>query len=196
MPATDLAILHHIERFVSLTKEEKEVFSEIVEERRIKRRSFIVQPGFVCKHQSHVVSGALRSYFITRDGNEHTIAIAIDDWWISDFYSYTSQTPAYLYVEALEDSVIQQIAYENVERICDLYPRFERFFRIVAQKAFAFSQRRALSNIGKSAEERYIEYTEMYPQILQRVPQYVLASYLGMTPEFLSKVRKKLASNS
>ncbi|MEM7297875.1 MAG: Crp/Fnr family transcriptional regulator, partial [Bacteroidota bacterium] len=161
---------------------------------KVKRKSFIVQPGFVCKHQSHIVQGAMRSFFINPDGNEHTIAIAIDDWWISDFYSYTSQTPADLYVEALEDSTIQQIAYDKVERICEEHPRFERFFRLVAQKAFAYSQRRALANIGKTAEERYLEYAEMYPQIIQRVPQYVLASYLGMTPEFLSKIRKKLAT--
>ncbi|MEO1254691.1 MAG: Crp/Fnr family transcriptional regulator [Bacteroidota bacterium] len=189
-----IAIIQHIERFVSLSDEEKAAFAEIVEERIVKKKSFIVQPGFVCKHQSHIVSGALRSFFITPDGNEHTIAIAIEDWWISDFYSYTSQTSASLYVEAMEDSMIQQISYENVERICDAYPQFERFFRLVAQKAFAFSQRRALANIGKTAEERYLEYAEMYPKIIQRVPQYVLASYLGMTPEFLSKIRNKLAS--
>ena len=190
------AIIGHIDRFVDLTEEEKSAFSKIVEERRVKRKSFIVQPGFVCKHQSHIVSGALRSFFITPDGNEHTIAIAIDDWWISDFYSYTSQTPASLYVEALEDSIIQQIAYDNVEDICNQYPRFERFFRLVAQKAFAYSQRRALSNLGKTAEERYLEYADMYPQIIQRIPQYIIASYLGMTPEFLSKIRKKLADGS
>ena len=192
----DLAIIKHINRIVSLDEEEMEAFAEIVEERRVKRKSFIVQPGFVCHHQSHLVSGAMRSYFTGPDGSEHTIAIAIDDWWISDFYSYTSQTPASLYVEALEDTVIQQIAYDNVEKICKQYPRFERFFRLVAQKAFAFSQKRALSNIGKTAEERYVEYAEMYPQIILRVPQYVLASYLGMTPEFLSKVRKKISVNS
>jgi len=196
MSASDLSIIQHIERFVSLKEDEKHAFSLIVEERRVKRRAFIVQPGFICRHQSHIVKGAMRSYFIGPDGDEHVIAIAIDDWWISDFYSYTSQTPASLYVEALEDTVIQQIAYEKVEEICEAHPRFERFFRLVAQKAFAYSQRRALSNIGKTAEERYLEYAEMYPQIIQRVPQYVLASYLGMSAEFLSKIRKKLATQS
>ena len=193
---SELAIIQHIERIVPLTEEERIAFSGIVEERRVKKRAFIVQPGFVCKHQSHVVKGAFRSHFISPNGDENTIAIAIEDWWISDFYSYTSQTPASLYVEALEDSIIQQIPYDKVEEICNEYPRFERFFRLVAQKAFAYSQRRALSNIGKSAEERYLEYAEMYPQIILRVPQYVLASYLGMSPEFLSKIRAKLASKS
>lgn len=193
---SDLAIVEHIQRFVSLGEVEKAAFTSIVEQRRVKKKSFIVQPGFVCRHQSHVVSGSLRSYYISPNGDEHTIAIAIDDWWISDFYSYTSQTPAYLYVEAMEESVIQQIAYDQVEKICILYPQFERFFRLVAQKAFAFSQKRALSSIGKNAEERYLEFSEMYPQIIQRVPQYVLASYLGMTPEFLSKIRNKIASKN
>ena len=191
-----LAITQHISRFVPLEEKEIEAFSAIVKERKVKRKQFIEQPGFVCKHQSHIVEGALRSYFITPDGNEHTIAIAVDDWWISDFYSYTSQTPATLFVEALEDSTIQQIGFEDTERICDEHPIFERFFRLVAQKAFAYSQRRVLSNLGKTAEERYLEFDQMYPSITQRVPQYMLASYLGMTPEFLSKIRKKLASRS
>jgi len=194
MALKQLAIIDHINRFVSLNEDEKSAFSDIIEERRVKRKSFIVQPGFICHHQSHIVEGAMRSYYIDSNGNEHVIAIAIDDWWISDFYSYTTQTPASLYVEAMEDTLIQQIAYENVEQLCYEHPRFERFFRIVAQKAFAYSQRRALSNIGKTAEERYTEYAKMYPKIIQRVPQYVLASYLGMSPEFLSKIRKKLTS--
>lgn len=191
-----LAIIKHIKRFVSLQREEEEAFAQIVKERNIKKKQFIEQPGFTCTHQSHIVKGAMRSYFITPDGNEHTIALAIDDWWISDFYSYTSQTPASLFVEALEDSDVQQISFEDAERICAEFPVFERFFRLVAQKAFAYSQRRVLSNLGKSAEERYLEFNEMYPAITQRVPQYMLASYLGMTPEFLSKIRKNLASKS
>ncbi len=191
-----VAIIEHINRFVPLKPHEEKAFVEIVKERKVKRRQFIEQPGFICNHQSHIVKGALRSYFITPDGNEHTIALAIDDWWISDFYSYTSRTPATLFVEALEDSTIQQIGYEDTEMICKDYPVFERFFRLVAQKAFAYSQRRVLSNLGKTAEERYLEFDQMYPKITQRVPQYMLASYLGMTPEFLSKIRKKLASKS
>ena len=96
-------------------------------------------------------------------------------------------------MEALEDSVVQQIGYEETEALCASNPKFERFFRLVAQKSFAFSQRRVLSNLGKTAEERYLEFQSLYPSIVQRVPQYTLASYLGMSPEFLSKIRKRLA---
>ncbi|MEM9679915.1 MAG: Crp/Fnr family transcriptional regulator, partial [Bacteroidota bacterium] len=142
------------------------------------------------------LSGALRSYFVNYDGDEHTIQFAVEDWFISDFNSYIHQTPADLFVEALEDSVIQQFSYDDVEALCLRRPKFERYFRLVSQRAFAFSQRRVLSNIGKSAEERYLEFNNRYPNIVQRVPQYTLASYLGISAEFLSKIRKKISRES
>lgn len=189
-------ILNNIKRYVSLNLEDEKQFISIVRTTRVKRRQFIVQPNFVCEHQTYVLAGAFRGYFVNEDGIDHTIQFAIEDWFISDFNSYINQTPASLYVEALEDSVVQQIAYEDVESLCDTNPKFERFFRLVAQKSFAYSQRRILSNLGKSAEERYIEFQNLYPSIVQRVPQYTLASYLGMSPEFLSKIRKRLVSKS
>ena len=189
-------ILGNISRYVSLTKEDKQQFLAIVKPQFVKRRQFIVQPNFVCTHQTYVVRGTFRSYFISNDGVEHTIQFAIDDWFISDFNSYINQSPASLYVEALEDSEIQQISFNDVERLCWSNCKFERFFRLVAQKSFAFAQRRVLSNLGHSAEERYIEFLNMYPAITQRVPQYALASYLGMSPEFLSKIKKRLAQDS
>jgi len=138
-----------------------------------------VQPGFVCTHQIFVLKGALRSYFVTQKGDEHTIQFAVEDWFISDFNSYISQTPASLFVEALEESEVLLIPYNEVEELCLSNPKFERFFRMSAQRAFAFSQRRILSNLDKTAEERYIEFNALYPQIVARVPQYTLASYLA-----------------
>jgi len=186
-------ILNNIKRFVELDESDEKQFCGYLRHSRIKKRQFIVQPGFVCLHQTYVVSGAFRSYFVTSEGLEHTIQFAIDDWFISDFNSYITQTPASLFVEALEDAQVLQITYEDTEELCSLNQKFERFFRVVAQKSFAYSQRRILSNLGKTAEERYLEFSQMYPSIVQRVPQYTLASYLGMTPEFLSKIRRKLA---
>lgn len=189
-------ILNNINRYVSLTEDDKQQFTAIVRTTKVKRRQFIVQPNFTCTHQTYILEGAFRSYFINSDGIDHTIQFAIEDWFISDFNSYINQSPASLFVEALEDSVVQQIAHQDVEQLCSGNPKFERFFRLVAQKSFAFSQRRVLSNLGKSAEERYLEFLGMYPSIVQRVPQYALASYLGMSPEFLSKIRKRLADKS
>lgn len=189
-------ILDNIKRYVDLSQDDEKQFIAIAKLNRVKRRQFLVQPGFVCTHQIYVVSGALRSYFVTSNGTEHTIQFAIDDWFISDFNSYISQTPASLFVEALQDSNIILISYTDVEELCSQNPKFERFFRLIAQRAFAFSQRRILSNLDKTAEERYAEFSKLYPQIVNRVPQYALASYLGITPEFLSKIRKKVSSNS
>ncbi len=189
-------ILNNIKRYVSLNADDEKQFIAIVRKSRVKKRQFIVQPGFVCTHQTYVVKGALRVYFVNKNGNEHTLQFAIDDWFASDHYSYIHQTPASIFIEALEDSYIQQIEYNDVERLCLENQKFERFFRKVAQKSFAFAQRRILSNLDKTAEERYLEFMEMYPDIIQKVPQYAVASYLGMTPEFLSKIRKKIALQS
>ena len=191
-----LNILNNIKRYVSLNEEDEKQFVSIVRTTKIKRRQFIVQPNFTCSHQTYILKGAFRSYFVNNEGTEHTIQFGIEDWFISDFNSYVSQSPASLFVEALEDSIVQQISYEDVENLCDKNPKFDRFFRLVAQKSFAFSQRRILSNLGKSAEERYIEFLTLYPSIVQRVPQYTLASYLGMSAEFLSKIRKRILTKS
>jgi CRP-like cAMP-binding protein len=179
-----------------LNEEDKKQFIAIVRTTKIKRRQFIVQPNFICSHQTYVTKGALRSYYVNAEGIDHTIQFAIEDWFISDFNSYINQSPASLFVEALEDSIIQQFSYEDVENLCSQNPKFERYFRLVAQKSFAYSQRRLLSNLGQSAEERYLEFQNLYPTIVQRVPQYTLASYLGMSPEFLSKIRKRISIKS
>lgn len=189
-------ILGNINRYVSLNETDEKQFISIIRTTKIKRRQFIVQPNFICSHQTYILKGAFRSYFVNDEGIEHTIQFGIEDWFISDFNSYVNQSPASLFVEALEDSTVQQIAYEDVENLCDNNQKFERFFRLVAQKSFAFSQRRVLSNLGKSAEERYLEFLNLYPDIVQRVPQYALASYLGMSAEFLSKIRKRITTKS
>jgi CRP/FNR family transcriptional regulator, anaerobic regulatory protein len=189
-------ILNNICRFVSLSNSDKEELIDIIQTKKVSKNGFIVTPNAICKHQTYVLKGSFRSYYIAPNGIEHTIQFAIEDWFISDFNSYITQTPASLYVEAMENSVIQQLAYEDVESLCENNHRIERYFRLVAQKAFAFSQKRTLSNLGKTAEERYIEFRSLYPKIEQRVPQYALASYLGITPEFLSKVKKKVFSES
>lgn len=189
-------ILNNVKRYVPLEEQDEKQFTAIIRSSRLKKRQFIVQPRFVCTHQTYVVQGALRGYFVTNDGVEHTLQFAIEDWFISDFNSYITQQPASLFVEALEDSIVQQIEYNDVEKLCSQNQKFEHFFRMVAQRSFAFAQRRILSNLGKTAEERYLEFQNMYPSIVQRVPLYALASYLGMTPEFLSKIRRKLAQKS
>lgn len=189
-------ILQNIARYVSLSDTEMEKLTSIIRTTKIKKRQFIDQPGYTCKYRNYVVKGAFRSYFIDNDGKEHTVQIAIEDWFVSDFYSYITQTPATLYVEALEDSTIFQMTYKDIEGLCKEIHGLSEYFRISTEKAFAFSRKRALSNLSMTAEEKYLELLERYPDIVRRVPQKVIASYLGMTPEFMSKIRKNLSLKS
>lgn len=189
-------LLGNIGRYVQLTKNEALRLSEIVKESKIKKRQFIDQPGYTCGYRNYVVKGAFRSFYVDQDGKDHTVQIAVEDWFVSDFYSYITQTPATLFVEALEDSTILQMRYEDIEPLCGEIHSLSEYFRITTERAFDFSRKRALSNISMPAEERYLELLDRYPNIIQRVPQRIIASYLGMSAEFLSKIRKRIAENS
>lgn len=140
------------------------------------------------------MQGAFRAYFVADEGQEHTITFAIDDWWITDYNSYIFQQPATMFVVALEDSIILQLDYEKEQELKLQNHKFETFFRIMAERGLAAQQRRIISNLTQTAEERYETFSNKYPQIVQRVPQYALASYLGMTTEFLSRIRNKRVS--
>jgi len=185
------SILGNIRRYVTLTEEEQQQLTAIIRTTRVKKRQFIVQPGYVCQYRNYIVKGAFRVFYLDDNGKEHTVSIGIEDWFTTDFFSYIHQQPATNFVEALEDSIIFQMKYEDIESLCSKVHALSQYFRLTTEKAFAYSRRRVISNISKTAEERYLEYAEKYPQIVNRVPQYVLASYLGMSAEFLSKIRSR-----
>ncbi|WP_435579158.1 Crp/Fnr family transcriptional regulator [Gilvibacter sp.] len=185
-------ILANINRYVKLDDTQQTALKAILSSKTLNKREFLLEPGMICRHQSYVVSGCLRSFFIAADGSEQTIQFAIEDWFISDFNSYLNQAPGSLYVEAITPTTVLQLEYEATEALCLEHPIFERYFKMTAQKAFAFAQNRMLSNLRDSATERYLVFKERYPEIVERVPQYALASYLGMSAEFLSKIRKSV----
>jgi len=184
-------IKKYVARHIQLLEEEETYFVSLLRITKVKKKQFIVQPEFTCKYRSYVVQGAMRAYLIGNKAQEHTIAFAVEDWWITDYNSYINQEPATLFVEALEDTILIQIDYNAEQLLMQTIPKFERFFRIITQRSFAFLQKRMLSNLSKTAEERYEEFIEKYPSIVNRVPQYTLASYLGFSAEFLSKIRNK-----
>jgi CRP-like cAMP-binding protein len=185
----------HIAKRVSLPEEEMNEFIAKFKPVRVKKRQYIIQPNFIAKHRSYVLSGALRGYVVGDEGKDHTIQFAIDDWWISDYNSYIYQQPATMFVEAMEDGWILQIEYADEAYLKQKNHKFETFFRISAERAIASMQRRIVSNLTKTAEERYHEFEEKYPLISQRMPQYAVASYLGMTTEYLSKLRQRQVIN-
>ncbi len=184
-------IVDYIRRTVSLTNEEAAQFADAFTEVRVKRRQYIVQPAFTARRRNFVLHGAFRAYVIDDKGRDHTVAFAIEDWWITDYNSYILQQPATMFVVALEDSLLLQIEYEKEQALKQLNHKFETFFRIRAERTAAFMQQRIISNLTQTAEERYERFIDKYPSVAQRLPQYALASYLGMTTEFLSKIRNR-----
>ena len=184
-------IAGYIKKTIEITREEAAVFSLSFNEVKIQKRQFIVQPNFPVRYRNYVVQGAFRAYVVDDKGQDHTIAFAIDDWWITDYNSYILQKPATMFVVALEDSIILQIEYEKEQTLKRTHHQFETFFRIRAERTAASMQQRIISNLTLTAEERYNSFIEKYPSIVQKVPQYALASYLGMTTEFLSRIRNK-----
>jgi len=184
-------VIKYVSRYIQLTPDEETYFASLLRITRVKKKQLIVQPDFVCRYRSYVVTGAMRAYLVDKKGDEHTIAFAVEDWWISDYNSYIFQAPASLFVEATEDTVLIQIDYNAEQLLMETHPKFERFFRIITQRAFAFLQRRMMANLSMTAEERYNEFTDKYPKLVNRFPQYAVASYLGFSTEFLSKIRNK-----
>jgi CRP-like cAMP-binding protein len=187
------SILAHVGRHVDLTEQEKEIFISLLRFRRIRKRQYIVQQAAVAVYETFVHKGCLRAFYIDGHGKEYVVQFAVEDWWIGDLRSFLTQTPADYYVEALEDSEVLQIEFAALEELYVRVPKFNRFFRILMQRAFIALQQRLVSAHSKSAEERYVEFVKRYPNIEQRVPQYMVASYLGFTPEFLSRIRQQQA---
>lgn len=185
------SFIEHLRKRVDFDPEELDKILCGISLKKIKKKQFVIRPGLTAKCQYYVLKGAFRAYVVDDDAEDYTIQFAIEDWWITDYNSYISQTPATMFVAALEDSVILQMDYETEQQLKAGNHKFETFFRIMAERTAAFRQRRIISNLTQTAEERYHSFIEKYPQIAGRVPQYALASYLGMTTEFLSRIRNK-----
>jgi CRP-like cAMP-binding protein len=189
MTQSSSSIGNYISKFVHLTTEELAVFTAAFKEIKVKKRQFLVQPNFVAKYRYFVIKGALRAYVIGEEGQDHTIQLAIEEWWISDYNSYIFQQPASMFVMAVEDAVLLQISFEDEQTLKSSNYKFETFFRILAEKSTAFMQKRVITSLTQTAEQRYDQFQEKYPAMANRFPQYVIASYLGMTTEFLSRIR-------
>jgi CRP-like cAMP-binding protein len=183
-----------LNRHISLTDVEFEHFVSHFTERKIKRRQFVLQQGEVSKHLYFVIKGCLRSFETDNAGKEHIIQFSIEDWWVSDMVSNFTQTPSQLNIECLENCELLQIEQQKLEQLFIAIPKLERFFRIISQNALVVAQRRLLSVMSKSALQRYLEFSDRYPQFMQRLPNHHIASYLGITPESLSRLRKEYAT--
>ncbi len=187
-------LLNYVNRFIEPTPEEAAYFLSLFKSRKYVKRQLVVQAGDFCSVESFVVSGCLRSYFVDANGEIHIVQFAIKNWWISDMESLTKNIPSKLNIDALVDSEVLQIRKTDFENLLEKYPRFERMFRIMLSNAFISHQRRIIDNLCVPATERYLNFVKNHRDIEQLVPQHQIASYLGITPEFLSQIRKKLAT--
>ena len=175
----------------SLTSKESEFFMSHFKKRSVRKKQFVIQPDFIAQYRFYIVKGAFRAFVIGKDGQEHVISLAIEDWWITDPNSLIYQQPATMFVEALEDSVILQLDHKSEMMLKSHSHKYESFFRTTAERGLAYMQRRLIAGLTMTAEERYEQFAEKYPDFLQRVPQYIIASHLGMTTQYLSRIRKE-----
>jgi CRP-like cAMP-binding protein len=185
-------ILKNISRHISLSESEKSLFASFLTIRTLRKRQYLLQAGDICRFETFVTRGLLRAYTVDDTGVERVAMFASEDWWISDLYSLLTDTPSTMHIDALEDSELVCISKPDLDKIYAQVPKFERFMRIAFQNAFVAQQRRILASISQSAEERYLSFIEKYPALQQRIPQVQIASYLGIAPETLSRVRKTI----
>ncbi len=181
--------LENINRKIRLSPENWDLLTDAFQLVKVKKKQLLIQPGFVAKYRIYVLKGAFHSYVIDEKGNVHTIQFAVEDWWISDYNSYIHRTPATQFVEALENSIILQIDHQAEQQLKAANWELATLFRLMAENTAAYLARRIVSNLTQSAEQRYADFVAKYPMVGQRLPQFVIASYLNMTREFLSKIR-------
>ncbi|MBC9931024.1 Crp/Fnr family transcriptional regulator [Chitinophaga qingshengii] len=183
---------HFMER-ISLTKDEGQHIRSLFSFRKLLTRQYLLAEGDICRYESYVCEGFLRSFYVDENGNEHTLHFAKEDWWITDLGSFLNQEPASRNIVALEPTILLQIDLPKREQLMKDIPKMERFWRILNEKACVSSDQRILNNISMSGQQRYLALLNKYPDIEQRLPQKHIASFLGMTPVFLSQIRKELA---
>lgn len=185
-------LLSNIRSVVPITDKDWQFISSNITERSFKKGSFLNREGEVNRFTNFIETGSARVYFIDINGHEHVLQLGIRGWWISDFASFITQKKGLLYVEALEHTRVISFSYESIQSIYEQVPIFERYYRLLIQKAYASFQNRVLQSLSLDAEQRYAQFRESYPEIDTQLPQKHIASYLGMSAEFLSKIKKRL----
>lgn len=186
------SLLDYINAVVPLTKSEEVELTNLVTKRKYLKGQFILQQGDIAQQQCFLVSGCTKMFHSDDSGQEHIILFAVENWWTSDIGSFISQTPADFNVQCIEDTEVIQISAQNIETLFIAIPKLERFFRKIIEKAFVALQKRMVRNFSLTAKERYIIFRNTYPELEQRIPQYMIASYLGITKEFFSKMKRQV----
>ncbi|OJW17998.1 Crp/Fnr family transcriptional regulator [Mucilaginibacter sp. 44-25] len=181
-------LLDNIAKYVSLSADEQQEIISRFHYKKIKKKQFLLEAGDVSNRSIFVISGCLRSYAVDKNGTEHVLQFAPAGWWITDMRSYLTGEPARLSIDAIEETEVLYVSKADFEELNVRIPRFEHFNRVLAQKALATYQHRQIDNSVLAAMERYSNFCELYPSLILSLPQKQVASYIGVTPEFLSKM--------
>jgi len=186
-------LLQNVADLIALDENEAAFFISLLQPKTLKKKAYLLRPGDICLTENFITRGCVRVYTIDNNGFEHIVAFGVENWWVGDLYSFVTGTPAAYFIDALEDTELWQISKPGLDELYKEVPKFERFFRIRLQNAFIAQQRRISQNLSFTAAQRYLCFIEKYPGLEQRIPQKQVAAYLGITPEFLSMIRRKLA---
>jgi CRP/FNR family transcriptional regulator len=184
-------LIAHINKFVSLDEAEADKVCASVNLIILKKKQLILEPDEICRANYFVSKGCMRLYFINGNGQEQIMQFGIENWWITDYWSWGTGQPSNYYLQAIEDTELISINKKTYEELLLQVPKVERYFRIILQKVHAATMRRMEYSRDQTDEERYYHFATLFPGFIQRIPQYMLASYLGFTPQFLSKIRGK-----
>ncbi|MGN6415970.1 MAG: Crp/Fnr family transcriptional regulator [Pseudobacter sp.] len=182
-------ILSNLNRHVQLNDEEKELFTSCIKVRKLRKRQYFLQPGDIMRFECFVTEGCLRQYYVDEKGQEHSMMFAFEDWWTGDMYSFLSGQPSKYHLEAIEDTTLLLIERSQLEQLYDQIPQLNRFYRILLQNAYIVMSERINQSLSMAAEERYQAFQQRYPHFEQRLSLKHIASYLGITPESLSRIR-------
>ncbi len=177
---------------VLLSEAEQKLVKTFFSPKKIRKKQYLLQEGNICKHLAFVEKGLLRSYNVDEKGIEHMIHFAWEGWWMADMLSFLSNEPSTYHIDAIEEAELLLISQTDFEEMLLKVPVMERYFRILFQNNIISKERRLISSISNSAEEKYIHLTATNPELIKRIPQQLVASYLGITPETLSRIKKKL----
>jgi len=186
------SLIEDISKTIHLSETDKDCIRKQFKVKHLRKKQYFLQEGNVAFHSAYINKGCLRSFTVDKNGTEHISQIGIEGWWAADMYSFLTGEPSSSNIDAIEDSELLILDKVGREAIFDEVPQFERFMRILLEKNMVANQHRLNSMMSHTAEERYVTFIKKYPKIVQRVPQHMIASYLGITPETLSRVRKQL----
>lgn len=185
-------IMSNFAMHVSLDMREATCVQSILQQRKVKKNAYVLCSGEKCRYIYFVDEGCLRIYHTDHLGNEHNISFCPENWWAVDMSSFSRQIPAFYSISALEHSTLFYLSYPELEKLYEQVPKLERFFRILTQNGFDLYQQRITSSLSKMAEERYAQFQKQYTGLEQRIAQKHIASYLGITPVFLSRLRRRI----